>query len=70
MDAVHVSTPGLMCDHCTGTVERAVRDIEGVVGVTARHEDGRTSVMFDERVTDKRAIIDAIRRAGFEVQAR
>ena len=68
MDAVHVRTPGLMCDECTTSVENAVSGLPGVVGVTASLAGGTTSVMFDDRHIAKDRIVAAIRAAGFDVE--
>lgn len=68
MDAVHAETPGLMCHECTRKVEKAVGGLPGVVSVTAALRGGTTSVMFNESLVAREAIIGAIRAAGFEVE--
>ncbi|MHB9002537.1 MAG: heavy-metal-associated domain-containing protein [Coriobacteriia bacterium] len=69
MRAIHVRTPGLMCEECTGKIQAAVGDLPGVISVTAPHESGTTSVMFDEAAASSDAILHAIHAAGFEVEA-
>ena len=68
MKAVHARTPGLMCDACTGKVKAAVKDLPGVISVTAQFSRGITSVLFDENAVATSAIIDAITAAGFTVE--
>jgi copper chaperone CopZ len=68
MDAVHAKTPGLMCHECTSKVEKAVGGLPGVVSVTAALSGGTTSVMFNETLVARDAIIGAIRTAGFDVE--
>lgn len=68
MKAVHIRTLGLSCHECTSQVEKAVSELNGVVGVTSTHDLGVTSVMFDELRVHPEAIIDAIQAAGFDVE--
>lgn len=69
MQAIHIKTPGLMCDECTGKVKGAVSDLPGIISVTAPHVSGTTSVMFDETLADRARIVVAIESAGFEVES-
>ncbi|MFA5843981.1 MAG: heavy-metal-associated domain-containing protein [Coriobacteriia bacterium] len=66
MNAIHVKTPGLMCDACTALVEKALQGLPGVVAVTATLSAGTTSVLFDESLVDSVTIVDTIREAGFD----
>lgn len=68
MDTLHVSTPGLVCGERTSVVEKAVAKVPGAVSVTATLSGNSTSVLFDERRTDRIAVIAAIRRAGFDAE--
>lgn len=68
MQAIHVKTPGLMCDECTGKVKLALGGLPGVISVTAPHTGGTTSVMFDETATAREPILEAIHAAGFDVE--
>ena len=68
MKAIHLKTPGLMCNSCTATVERTVRDIDGVISVTANFANGTTSIMFDETRAEAEVILSAVTAAGFEVE--
>lgn len=68
MKAIHVSTPGLMCSACTSLVERALSGLDGVVSVTATLSDFETSVLFDEKRIDERAVLSKIVEAGFEAE--
>lgn len=68
MNAVHVKTPGVMCNSCTSTIEKAVGKIPGVLSVKSVLAEGVTSVLFDETLVGRPTIIEAIQSAGFEVK--
>lgn len=58
---------GMSCDHCVQTLSTA---LDGVVGVSDRQVSlakGTARVRFDEAACEPKAVIDAIRSAGFQV---
>lgn len=59
--------PGISCDHCKTSIERAVAELAGVdivdVDISARTVD----VSFDEAAVALDRIIDAIEEVGYEV---
>ncbi len=57
-----------MCSSCTATVERTVRDSDGVISVTANFSNGATSIMLDETRAEPQVIPSAVTTAGFEVE--
>lgn len=66
MKAIHVRTLGLKCDDCSSSVEAGISNLQGVIGVTSTHERDVTSVVFNESLTGREEIVDAIRASGFE----
>ena len=56
---------GMMCSHCTGRVEKALNEINGV-HATVSLEDACAYVEVDENVTDE-MLADAVSHAGYEV---
>lgn len=61
---IHVE--GMMCMHCVGHVEKALRAVPGVKGVTVSLDDKKAIVDVDESVSND-ALAAAIKDAGYEV---
>lgn len=66
MKALHLTTVGMHCEACTKLVETAVKDLDGIISVTASETDDRTSVLYDEHSADINAILAAIATVGFD----
>ena len=56
---------GMMCEHCTGRVEKALRAVSGVMDVVMDLEGKSATVTADG--TDDGALKDAVTEAGYEV---
>lgn len=56
---------GMMCEHCTGRVEKALRAVSGVTDVVMSLEGKSATVTADG--TDDGALKDAVTEAGYEV---
>ena len=61
---IHVE--GMMCMHCVGHVEKALRGVPGVKGVTVSLDDQNAIVDVDESVSNN-ALTAAVKNAGYEV---
>ena len=61
---IHVE--GMMCMHCVGHVEKALRGVPGVKGVTVSLDDQNAIVDVDESVSND-ALTAAVKNAGYEV---
>lgn len=61
---IHVE--GMMCMHCVGHVEKALRGVPGVKGVTVSLDDQNAIVDVDESVSNH-ALTAAVKNAGYEV---
>ena len=61
---IHVE--GMMCMHCVGHVEKALRGVPGVKGVTVSLGDQNAIVDVDESVSND-ALTAAVKNAGYEV---
>ena len=57
---------GMMCGHCTGRVEKALSDIDGVDKVEMSLEDKSAVLSLSKEVDDK-VLTDAVTEAGYEV---
>ncbi|MBR4015264.1 MAG: heavy metal translocating P-type ATPase [Anaerotignum sp.] len=56
---------GMMCNHCTGRVEKALNDMDGV-SATVSLEGKSAEVTLSKEITDE-ALVKAVTDAGYEV---
>lgn len=61
-----ISIEGMMCSHCTGTVEKALNVVDGVNNVTVSLENKNAVVTVDDTVTDKQ-LKEVVTNAGYKV---
>ncbi len=61
-----ISIEGMMCSHCTGTVEKALNAVDGVNNVTVSLENKNAVVTVDDTVTDKQ-LKEVVTNAGYKV---
>lgn len=57
---------GMMCNHCTGRVEKVLSALEGVSAVEMSLE-GRSATLTLSRDVDDKVLIAAVTEAGYEV---
>lgn len=57
---------GMSCHHCTGRVERALNELEGV-NVESISVDEKNAVIALENEIDENVIRDTVDEAGYEV---
>lgn len=62
-----ISIEGMMCNHCTGTVQKALEAVEGVKAVTMSLEQKNATVELASDVADE-ILIRAVTDAGYEVK--
>lgn len=62
-----ISIEGMMCNHCTGTVQKALEAVEGVKAVTMSLEQKNATVELTSDVSDE-VLIRAVTDAGYEVK--
>jgi copper chaperone CopZ len=68
MKAIHLQTRGVHDPHEAALVEMCVRLAEGVSDVASIRTLDLVSVLYDERETDPRDIVAAIRSIGFDAR--
>ena len=56
---------GMMCGHCTGRVEKALNDMDGVQAVVSL-DDKSATVTLSKELSDE-ALVQAVTDAGYEV---
>lgn len=62
-----ISIEGMMCNHCTGTVQKALEAVEGVKAVTMSLEQKNATVELASDVADE-VLTKAVVDAGYEVK--
>lgn len=62
-----ISIEGMMCNHCTGTVQKALEAVEGVKAVTMSLEQKNAAVELASDVSDE-VLTKAVVDAGYEVK--
>jgi len=68
MDAMHIRIHGLDDDESAARVEMAIYRLDGIASVIAVKSLGITSVLYYEQLVTRRAILRAVRDAGFEAR--
>ncbi len=58
---------GMSCNHCKVAVEKAVKGLPGVSGVSVELSEGLVRVEYDPGEIDRERIAAAIVRAGYRV---
>ena len=69
MQNIHLKIDGMTCGGCANSVNRVLREINGVGDVQVDWQHGTATVQFDAAQTDVAALVDAVENAGFDVQA-
>ncbi|WP_049889325.1 heavy metal translocating P-type ATPase [Natronolimnohabitans innermongolicus] len=62
----HLEITGMSCSTCSGTVEDAAADLEGVESASANYATDEGTVEYDPETVSLAAIYDAIDDAGYE----
>ncbi|WP_440772224.1 heavy metal translocating P-type ATPase [Natronorubrum sp. DTA28] len=62
----HLEITGMSCSTCSGTVEDAVSDLEGVESASANYATDEGTVAYDSEVVSLADVYDAIDDAGYE----
>jgi len=64
-EKIELKVTGMSCGHCEMAVKKALMDVAGVKNAQADHQAGRAEVEAEGRI-DRQALIDAIKKAGYE----
>ena len=62
-----MSIEGMMCAHCTGSVQKALEAVEGVSAVTMSLEEKSATVEVNGDVSNE-ALTAAVSEAGYEMK--
>jgi Cu+-exporting ATPase len=64
---VEIPVAGMTCDHCVGTVRRALEGVPGVSSAAVDLAGGRASVTLDPAQADRGKLKQAVEAAGYSV---
>lgn len=67
-ESITFTVTGMKCGGCENTIKGKVQEIEGVLSVSASHQDEEVDVEFDPAKADVEVIKEAITEAGFTVE--
>lgn len=56
---------GMMCNHCTAHVQKALSALDGVLGVEVSLEEKKATLTLEKNI-DNAVIIDTVKEAGYE----
>ncbi len=66
MKEIVLNVKGMMCEGCENRVKKAISMLDGVKNVTADHNTGKVSIVFDGQI-NRDSIIETIEDIGYEV---
>ena len=58
---------GMTCANCVAAVERNLKKVDGVSFASVNLASERASVTFDPQTTGQQAIVDQVRKAGYDI---
>jgi Cu+-exporting ATPase len=58
---------GMSCAACAATIERGLQDLPGVTAANVNFATTRATVLFDPALLDTSALIETIRKTGYDV---
>lgn len=67
MKEIILNVEGMMCGGCEKRIQNAVSSIEGVIKVSANHENGTVTVSVTQEI-DQNKIKEKIENIGFTVK--
>jgi len=56
----------MSCQHCAGTVEKALRELEGVQSVSVDLQNKRAMIEFSESEVNMARIKEAVKECGYD----
>ncbi len=66
---IHLNISGMTCEHCTDTVSKTLKSVDGVENVSVSLDEGSAAVIADGNVKTS-SLIDAIEAKGFQASVK
>lgn len=67
-ESVRFTVTGMKCGGCESNITDKLQALDGVLSVSASHQDDEVKIEFDSAKTDLGSIRDVINEAGFTVE--
>lgn len=67
-ESVSLTVTGMKCGGCEANVTGKIKEIEGIISVSANHKDNLVELEFDENKTALDTIKQVITDAGFTIE--
>lgn len=68
MKTARLNVSGMTCGHCVATVEKALRNQNGVRNATVHLDSGAAEVEYEETSVAPEQLVAAVRGSGYEAQ--
>ena len=65
---IQLSLSGMHCSSCAGLIERGLKKVPGVKEVGVNFAAEKASVLFDESVSPKQKLIEAVEKTGYKAE--
>jgi Cu+-exporting ATPase len=65
---IELNITGMTCASCAASIDRQLKKMAGIISVQINFARKKALVEFDEKITDKEKIIEAIASAGYGAQ--
>ena len=64
-----INIGGMHCENCVASVEKGVKELDGIVSVTVSLNDSNAIVSYDKSKVELAKIEEAIEKRGYTVKA-
>jgi copper chaperone CopZ len=61
-----IAIEGMTCENCVKTLNKAIKQVNGVKDVVVDRENARATVTFDTTKTDIASVHESIERSGYK----
>ena len=67
-EKVELKVTGMNCGHCEMAVKKALEALPGVKSAQADHKAAKAVVEIEGGQTSRQAMVEAVKKAGYEAQ--
>ena len=66
MNTVEIVIEGMSCQHCVGSVEKAIKELDGIQNIKVNLQNKKAVVEFNESKVDIDRIKKAVKECGYD----
>ncbi|MFQ5913226.1 MAG: heavy-metal-associated domain-containing protein [Nitrospinota bacterium] len=66
MESKVIKVEGMSCEHCQTTVEKGLKELQGVSSASANFQKGEARISFDPALVQEEGIKEKIRALGYQ----